>query len=297
MKDGTIEFIAVLLISCLPNPSMNYLSLGLHPLALSLSHSQWRKNFDLLFEGKFWNSSKYQLAFSTRADRAQLHSEPWTVLTHLFVHRDGAHLANNMASIATSALYLDLGFMKSTLLFFLSGMGGAAALLLEKVLSGSAIASSNKAISISASHVFNDALSPTLSSSFAWIKQQWSELTARAKESMDLKRPRVYLASGCSAAAFGFMGVEIVYIGSQLYRMYGKKYTRLQRFRAEEQMAKLLLIGCWKVGQVWMVLDGVHLSITSMPAEPWTWAGEATVGHSAHLGGLLIGLIMAPLLI
>lgn len=252
----------------------------------------------------------------------QLQSHWWTLFTHLLVHKDTAHLVNNMASIGASSLYLDMGFLKSAFLFLFSGLGGVVGLLVEKVLATDqdriklALASE-----MTSSFVFLDSgntwpqaicdvTSDFLESGYQSVSSALDYINRNVLEKVELPSSakmidipflrlsnRYFTACGCSAAVFGFLGVEVVYLFRDLYRMSSKKYTVLQRYRAEERVARLLYMGIWKLGHVYAMMEG-FLSNSSSPVISvfGNGAGEM-VGHAAHLGGFLAGVLVAPFLL
>ncbi|KAJ3363306.1 hypothetical protein HDU91_003052 [Kappamyces sp. JEL0680] len=298
MKDGTTYF--SLLFAGATLPSLYALN---HP---SLA-SEWRHS-DNPWTRLYWKSSL--LTFSTKPS-ITIHSGPSSLILHTFHHGSATHWWGNVASIVASCFYLDLGFVKSTVLYVASSIGGVAALLAQRMwLDGSTIDLSKGLFSDAPASllaglsipIFNgmqpEPLNDTrfsieLSTGETWLQNVQGGLDKLAaglssfSQTIQDHSPirTLYQIHGASAAAFGFKGVECIWLVKYLAMGWTQRYpSRLARYRAEQDMAQTILYGLTTLVSISMMLDGF---LVHDPQSP--------IGHAAHLGGFLVGLVCGTL--
>jgi membrane associated rhomboid family serine protease len=178
----------------------------------------------------------------------QIHSKT-AILTHLFSHLDRYHLVTNFYQIALSSVSLNLSFPKSLALFLTAGLTGTLTFIIEKYLF----------------------------TSQPIIYELFSKSTLERLDDYITLPRNTFTVCGGSGAAYGFMGAEI-YVGlKKIFKLRSGKYTPLQKYRVEEDLARLLVVG---------IVNLVHIGIGIVN-------GNDGIGHSAHLGGFLAGIGVA----
>lgn len=176
-----------------------------------------------------------------------------TILTHLLSHVDYHHLFTNFYQIGISSLSLQLSFTKSWLLFFISGLSGTACFIVEKQLYATR----------------------------PWVHQLLPPSTLTRLEHFISLPKNTFAICGASGAAYGFIGAEVYLVFKKIVKITSGKYSALQKYRAEEDLAHLLVFGVVNLAQI-----GIGIA-----------NGVDGLGHSAHLGGFMSGLLFGFILL
>ncbi|KAI8915716.1 hypothetical protein EDD86DRAFT_243699 [Gorgonomyces haynaldii] len=202
---------------------------------------------------KYFTSKEGYLGYADH----QMTTDQTTLVTHLFYHQDINHFVSNWSSIFYSALNLDLGFFRSSVLFLASGIGGALV------------------------QVVSDDLPNAHLHLIKFFKSIWNRQPV-----LSLKR---YYLCGSSAATFGFMGAEVGYYIKHISRLYTNKQYR-KRFNAEQEVAQSLVMLLTRVGSLCLQCYWIYYPPTD---DSLVFLALPKVGFHSHVGGFAIGLALS----
>ncbi|KAL2919213.1 hypothetical protein HK105_200856 [Polyrhizophydium stewartii] len=163
--------------------------------------------------------------------RFKLLTPKHTFVTHMFRHSDLLHWFTNMYSMATSAAFLDLGFWRSSLLFYGGGIAGAASQILERTM-------------------LRDSRSRlTIEPAREWLREAGDQLSnwIAGKPTEDAKIiglfsglfPTTFSMCGASGGVFALIGAETYLISVALWRILTGR-ERSRRHLREQRLADLI---------------------------------------------------------
>jgi hypothetical protein len=192
----------------------------------------------------------------------------------MLMHFD-RHFVSNMISLLTSGYLLDLGFVKSSLLFFGGGLAGAVTQILEHTWL-------KDRRPLNRHWKLLDRADRGLDS----IRSYWPWEPPLLNQVSRLKSqfPMQMTACGASAAVNAFVGAETIHLSYALSQSL-KRLKRYKKHSAEwtSQLHHVSHLFCLLSGRTLCLLVELWLS-TKNDLSP--------VGHSAHVGGFLFGALL-----
>jgi membrane associated rhomboid family serine protease len=199
----------------------------------------------------------------------QILSSPVSLFSHLFHHVDLDHWLSNNIALFQSALYLNLGFQQSSLLF----LGGGLAGLLSTICHTHQLIPATVSVSESWYQLL-DALGSFFTfpaSSLSHLGQSFQTWAFSVFDAVVGKFPTTIWVCGSSASVFAFLGAEFVQAGIQALDALSSSDSR--RFSRS-------FASCLRVAFM------MALQIGFLVKEPVLKSG---VGYAAHVGGFVFG--------